>query len=377
MIMQQPLRPVWAEVNLGNFKKNLQAVGELVSPRARILAVVKANAYGIGAVPASRAALQVPGVVGLAVATPEEAVELRQAGLDCTILVLGPVTKDAAHVLARLGISFAVTSVAGMQDAEAASKAAGTKAKVHIKVDTGMGRVGFRPGTELTQALELVSKSGHIEVEGLFSHFAAADCDKQYTRFQFQNFERARKQVADADIKPRFIHLSNSAAILDWPETYFDLVRPGIMIYGCYPDPSLADKARLYPVVSLKARISHVKRVEPGTCIGYGTTYTVSLPTQIATIPIGYADGYPRCLSNKASVLIKGKRYPIAGRICMDQSMIDLKGEQDIQPGEVVTLIGTDGTEAITLDEIAELAGTITHEILTGIGSRVPRIYIE
>ena len=375
--MTAPLRPVWAEINLGNFKRNLQAVRELVSPKEQILAVVKANAYGIGAVPASRAALEVPGVIGLAVATPEEAVELRDAGLDCTILVLGPVTRDAVRTLVELEVSMAVTSVAGLQDAEAAAKAAGKQAKVHIKVDTGMGRIGFRSGQELGEALEALANPGHIEIEGLFSHFAAADTDPDYTRMQLKRFEQAQKQVAAAGIKPRFTHLSNSAAILGLPEVYFNLVRPGIMIYGCYPDPSLADKAKLYPVVSLKARISHVKQVEPGTAIGYGTTYTVSQPTRIATIPIGYADGYPRALSNKSSVLIKGKRYPIAGRICMDQSMIDLKGEQGIQTGDLVTLIGTDGDDAITLDEVAGLAGTIAHEILTGIGQRVPRIYVE
>lgn len=375
--MAEPLRPVWAEVNLGNFKKNLHAVRELVSPQAQVLAVVKANAYGIGAVPASKAAMEVPGVVGLAVATPEEAVELREAGLSDMILVLGPVTSDAARVLVQLGISITVTSVAGVLDAELAGQAAGKKSKIHIKVETGMGRVGFLPGEDLGQVLELISRSSHIEVEGVFSHFSAADTDPEYTGLQLRNFENARKQVEAAGIKPRFVHLSNSAAILDLPEAHFDLVRPGIMIYGCYPHPSLADKAQLYPVVSLKARISHVKRVGPGASIGYGRTYTISQPAEIATIPIGYADGYPRSLSNKASVLIRGRRYPIAGRICMDQSMIDITGEPGITPGEVVTLIGTDGDETITLDEIAELAGTISHEILTGMSSRVPRIYIE
>ncbi|MGI6620934.1 MAG: alanine racemase [Bacillota bacterium] len=375
--MGEPLRPVWAEVNLGNFKKNLEVVRQLVSPRAEILAVVKADAYGIGAVAASSAALQVPGVKGLAVATPEEAVELREAGLDCMILVLGPVTSRAARVLAELGVSMTVTSADGLRDAEQAGMTAGKASKVHIKVDTGMGRIGFRPGTELRQALELVSQLGNIEVEGLFSHFALAVQDPEYTRFQLQNFETARKQVAEAGIRPRFIHMANSAAILGLPEAYFDLVRPGAIIYGFYPSQSLADRAKLYPVVSLKARISHVKRVEPGTRIGYAMTYTVSEPAEIATLPLGYADGYPRPLSNKASVLVRGKRCPVAGRICMDQMMVDLKGQPGVKPGEVATLIGTDGEETISLHEVAELAGTIEHEILTGLGSRVPRVYIE
>lgn len=376
MTMKNPLRPVWAEVNLENFKKNLLAVRDLTSPHAQILAVVKANAYGIGAIPASRAALEVPGVIGLAVATPDEAVELREAGLNDMILALGPVTSTAANVLATLGVSMTVTSAPGIRDAEIAGQAAGRKSKVHIKVETGMGRVGFLPGPELRQALELVSTCNHVEVEGLFSHFSAADTNREYTAFQMRNFEGAMNQVADANIYPRYIHISNSAAILDLPISHFDLVRPGIMIYGCYPDTSLARKASLYPVLSLKARISHIKRVGPGTYVGYGMSYKVPEATAIATIPIGYADGYPRSLSNKASVLIRGKRYPIAGRICMDQSMIDLEGDPGFKTGDVVTLIGSDGNETITLDEVAEIAGTITHEILTGIASRVPRVYV-
>lgn len=374
--MHEPLRPVWAEINLDNFKKNLQLVRGLVPATSQMLAVVKANAYGIGSVAASKAALEVPGVAGLAVATPDEAVELRSAGLTPMILVLGPGTAKAARALTELDVSMTVTSVQGIRDAEEAGKAVGKKAKVHIKVETGMGRIGFIPGPNLQEGLELVSKCSYIEAEGMFSHFSAADTNKEYTKYQWSNFQNAMKQVKQAKIPVRYFHTSNSAAILDPAVPHLDLVRPGIMLYGCYPDPSLADKARLYPVFALKAQISHIKRVEPETYIGYGMTYKTSKPATIATIPVGYADGFPRLLSNRGSVLIKGVRYPIVGRICMDQLMINLGAQTECKVGDVVTLIGSDGAETITLDEVAGLASTISHEILTGVAPRVPRVYV-
>jgi alanine racemase len=376
MTKPEPLRPVWAEIDLGNFKKNLQVVQGLIPASTQIIAVVKANAYGIGAVPASRAALEVPGVMGLAVATPEEAIELRSESIDCGILVLGPVTPGGARALADLSVSMAVTSTMGIQSAEEAGKSIGRKTKIHIKVETGMGRTGFMPGPELQKALDLLQQCNYVEVEGIFTHFSAADVNKKYTMNQWSNFNTAVEQASQAHIRPRYLHAANSAAILDFPESHLDLVRPGIMIYGSYPDQSLAGKAPLYPVFSLKARVSYVKHVGPGSYIGYGMTYRTGSGTTIATVPIGYADGYPRLLSNRGSVLIKGRRYPIAGRICMDQLMIDLGGTTDVEPGELVTLIGQDGTECITVDEVAELAQTIAHEILTGIAPRVPRIYM-
>jgi len=373
--MHQLLRPVWAEISLGNFKKNIETVRSLISGKTRIMAVVKANAYGIGAAQASKAALAVPGVVALAVATPEEALQLRDAGISCTILVLGPSTPEATEVLARRQVSVTVTSADGIKAAEKAGALISRKTLIHLKIETGMGRVGFRPGDELEEALRVIRKANHLEIEGMFTHFAAADTDKAYTIRQWEVFERSIEQVRATGIVPKYIHASNSAAIMDFPSSHLDLVRPGIMLYGCYPDPSLSTKATLYPVVSLYARISHIKRVPKGTYIGYGKTYQTQRETTIATLPIGYADGYPRLLSNKGSVLIRGKRYPIVGRVCMDQTMVDL-GDDDAKIGERVTLIGTDANETISLDEIAQICQTISHEILTGLSPRVPRIYV-
>lgn len=376
MTMAEPttLRPVWAEINLDNFRKNIEVINSLIPSSTQMIVVVKANAYGIGLVQGSKAALEVPGVLGLAVATPDEAVKLRRASIDCGILVLGPVTSDAAKVLTELGVSMTVASTEGIQSAENAGRAVGRKSKIHIKIDTGMGRTGFMIGHELQHGLDLLGECNHVEIEGLFTHFSAAETNEEYTRYQWSNFNLALEQVSRANIYPRYRHAANSAAILTFPESHLDMVRPGIIMYGGYPDPSLAGKVSLYPVFSLKARISHIKTVSPRTYIGYGMTYETTRKTTIATLPIGYADGFPRSLSNQGSVLIKGRRYPIAGRICMDQLMVDLGNAPDIHTGDLVTLIGQDGTESITLEEVAQLTGSV-EEILTGISPRVPRIY--
>ncbi len=367
------LRPTWAEINLDDFKTNIGVAARLASG-AGVLPVVKANAYGIGAIPASKAALEVPGVAGLAVATADEAMQLRDAGIDSLILVLGPVTPEAAEVLVRNRVSFAVTSPSGILAAKAAC-ASGEKARVHLKIETGMGRVGMAPGPELAAALEVLKDSPCVETEGVFTHFSVADSDRQYTMLQMDAFDEAQKQLADAGIKPKYRHAANSAAILDFGRSHLDLVRPGIMIYGSYPDQSLSSKAVLKPVLSLLSRVSHVKKVPGGYSVGYGRTYSTNGPTTIATIPAGYADGYPRLCSGRGSMLIHGRRFPIAGRVCMDQTMLDV-GDEDVQVGDLVTLIGTDGGASITVDEVAALSETIAHEVLTGITSRVPRIYV-
>lgn len=375
MLNTNTLRPVWAEIDLSNFKRNVNVVRDLVSSTAEVMAVVKANAYGIGAVPASEAALE-SGASWLAVATPDEAVELKQALPQSNILVFGPVTREAAEVLVGLGVSLTVTSVQGFKDAEDAARRSRKQAKIHLKIDTGMGRIGFRPGVELETALDCMSRSSEVEIEGAFTHLAVADVDPKYTELQLSLFKDGVTSLSRRGIRPRYLHTANSAGILAWPESHYNLVRPGIMLYGCYPDKSLADRAPLYPVFSLRACVSHVKEVPEGTKVGYGITYETREDTAIATVPIGYADGYPRSLSNRGSVLIKGKKCPIAGRVCMDQLMIDIGRDSNVQPGDMVTLIGRDGIEEITLDEVAALVGTITHEILTGISARVPRIYV-
>jgi alanine racemase len=359
------LRPTWAEVNLGNFKANIETAARL-APHAGLLPVVKANAYGIGAVPASRTALTVNGVKGLAVATPDEALELRDAGIDGMILVLGPVIPEAARILISLGVSFAVTGAEGLTAAEAGAADLNRRAKVHLKIETGMGRVGMAPRAELASAIDTAKGCNHVDVEGVFTHFAVSDTDLEYTALQMDAFEKAIGQLSAAGIKPAYIHAANSAAIMDFERAHRDIVRPGIMMYGSFPDVSLKDKADLKPVLSIFSRVSHVKRVAPGYSVGYGRTYITKEETTIVTLPVGYADGYPRLCSNRGSMLIHGKRFPIAGRVCMDQTMLDV-GDEIVKTGDLVTIIGKDGQDAISVDEVAEWSGTIAHEVLTGL----------
>lgn len=367
------LRPVWADVDLAAFRANVQAVAGLIPKGAGVMPVIKANGYGIGATAAARAVRDLPSVVGFAVATPEEALNLRAGGIEESILVLGPVTQDAAGELARAGISLTVASVRGLRDAITAGREAGLRPRVHLKIDTGMGRVGLQPGPEVDEALDVLGQGG-ADLEGVFTHFSAADVDRAYTLRQLRIFRETLRGIEGRGLRPKYRHASNSAGILDFPEAHFDLVRPGIVIYGSFPDKSLEGKVTMRPVLSLHARVSHVKKVPAGTDIGYGRAYTTTRPTTIATIPIGYADGYPRLLSGKGSVLIRGKRYSLAGRVCMDQTMIDV-GSGDVAVGDLVTLIGTQGENTISVDDVAGAAQTIAHEILTGLSERVPRVY--
>lgn len=368
------LRPTWAEIDLDSFRTNIEAVLSIIPRSSGVLAVIKADGYGCGAVACASVALRTPGVKGLAVATPDEAVELREAGVHGMLLVLGPTTPDAIPEMVRRDISVTVTDIEGIEAVERAARDASKKARLHLKIDTGMGRLGFRPGREADEAATVVGRSLAIELEGVFTHFASSDEDEEYTRLQWRLYNQVLRRLETSGLKPRYRHVANSAAILSLPEAHLDLVRPGIMLYGSFPGELVPKKVRLRPVLSLKSRIAHVKRVPAGTSVGYGRTYTTTEETTIVTLPLGYADGYPRHLSNSASALIRGKRHAVAGRVCMDQIMIDA-GSTPCGPGDVVTLIGQDGPEMVPVDEVARLAGTIPHEILTGIGKRVPRIY--
>ncbi len=368
------LRPAWAEIDLDNFCDNIKAVASVTSPSSGLLAVIKADGYGCGAVACALAALTVPAVKGLAVATPEEALELRDAGVPGMILVLGPSTPEAIPELVGRDISVTITDTRGIEAMERAGLDATKKSKLHLKVDTGMSRLGFRPGREIDEALVILRRSSAIQLEGVYTHFAVADEEEEYTRFQWGLYQDALNQLQAAGLHPRYKHVANSAAILWLPESHLDLVRPGIMLFGSFPGQKVPRKIELKPVLSLKSRVAYVKRVPQGTNVGYGRAYTTAEETTIATIPIGYADGYPRCLSNVAPVIIGGKKHKLAGRVCMDQIMVDA-GQTSCRAGDEVTLIGEDGSERITLDEVASLAGTIPHEILTRIGKRVPRTY--
>ncbi len=371
--MPRLLRPTWAEVDLDSFKHNLQTAASIAAS-AKLLVVVKANAYGIGAVQASKVALTVRKVLGVAVSTPEEALELRSAGINCFMLVLGQVSQEAACCLAKDSVALTVGNKKDIMAAQAAAETVNRRVSVHLKVDTGMERIGFQEGPQLEEGLQLLLGCSRLRLDGVFTHLASADTDSSFTLKQLTRFTSAQKQTEKAGAQPRYYHAANSAAVYLYPQSHFGLVRPGLMLYGCYPTRALQNTNSLRPVLSLYSRIAHVKEVAQNTGVGYGRTYFTDQPSTVVTVPIGYADGYPRLLSNAAHVLINGTRLPVVGRVCMDQLMVNA-GDLPVHEGDLVTLIGRDGAEEITVDELAEKAMTIPHEILTGLTARVPRLY--
>jgi len=370
-------RPAWAEIDLDCLAHNVREVRRITEPGTRIMAAVKADAYGHGAPISSRTLLE-NGAERLAVAALSEALELRREGIEAPILVLGYTPENQSGELLGHGVT---PTVYTRRMAEALSREAsegGEVAKVHIKVDTGMGRLGFPSSDEGIDAIEQISRLPGVEIEGVFTHFAAADeRDKTYTRSQFEKYMRMVNDLERRGVDVPMKHVSNSAAVIDLPEYNLDMVRPGIMLYGLYPSEEVdTSRVDLRPAMTLKARISHVKTVPAGTAMGYGLTYKTSRESVIGTIPLGYADGYGRALSNRGRVGVKGGRAPVVGRVCMDQFMVDLTGV-DAEAGDEVILFG-DGREGSPhIEEVARWLGTITHEVLCGVSRRVPRVYIK
>ncbi|TCL61842.1 alanine racemase [Hydrogenispora ethanolica] len=370
----QRIRPVWAEIDLAAIRHNMGAIKKLVGPAVEVMAVVKAEAYGHGAVPVARAALEA-GATWLGVSLPEEGVALRQAGLDAPILIFSPLQADQAPEVVAHDLTPCVCWLEAVTALSGEAVRAGKEAAVHVKVDTGMGRVGVRPG-EAAEFIGALRRMPGIKVGGVFSHLATADeRDKSYARLQIDNFTRMAAELEQQGLLPPKAHLANSAGVMELPQAYFNLVRPGIIMYGLYPSDEVdKSKIRLEPAFSLKAQISFVKRVPSGTGISYGQRYHTGRETTIATIPIGYADGWTRLLTHKAQALVNGKKYPIVGTICMDQCMIDV-GDEPVAIGQEVVLIGTQNGATISVDDVAAQLGTINYEIICMISDRVPRIY--
>ncbi|HHW28151.1 MAG TPA: alanine racemase [Syntrophomonadaceae bacterium] len=370
-------RPVWAEIDLDALKNNVQEMRRITDPSAQLMAVVKANGYGHGLEQTARTALQC-GATWLGVALLQEAVTLRDKGITAPILILGytPV-EDAAEVISH-DISQTIFTVEDARAFAAVAHRLGKKAKVHIKIDTGMGRLGFCPQGDTLDKICSLSQLPDLEIEGIFTHFATADeADKSFAEEQFMRFQQLLKQLAVRHIYIKWRHCANSAAVIDLPYTHLDLVRPGIALYGYYPSPYVnRDLVKLLPVMSLKARVALVKEVAGGCSISYGRKYIVKKKTSIATIPLGYGDGYSRLFSNQGEVLIRGKRAPVVGRVCMDQLMVDVGHLPDVQQGDEVVLLGRQEGEEITADELAGKLGTISYEVLCMISERVPRVYL-
>ncbi len=371
------LRPAWAEVDLSAIASNMKQLRRAAAPGARIMGVVKANAYGHGAVPVSNAVLR-NGADYLGVAILDEARELRQAGITAPILILGYTPCEQAEEAVNLDITQTVYSGEGAHAISQAAVKLKKQAKIHIKVDTGMGRLGF-PADEssIAEIIKAAALPG-IAVEGIMTHFSVADtADKEYTYHQYALFSEVISQLRNRGFPDVIKHAANSAALIDLPGVHLDMVRAGISVYGLYPSQEVQKgNLDLKPALSLKARVAYVKTVPADTSISYGRTFVTKGETRIATIPVGYADGYSRLLSNKAHALAYGVRVPVIGIVCMDQLIIDISEVPEVRVGDTVTLIGREGEQSVTADELADLIGTINYEIVCMISSRIPRLYV-
>ena len=373
-----PIRPTRAEIDLGALTRNLTTL-HAAAPGVDVLAVVKADAYGHGAVPVSRA-LEAAGVRSFGVALVEEGLALRQAGLTSDILVLGGAYDGGWDAMLEHRMIPVVFRPEHLTALDAAAGDRGVTARAHLKVDTGMGRLGVLPG-ELPTFLEAARRCRRVSLEGLCSHFANADlADAALTAQQVTRFRTALGQMRAAGFDPRWRHLSNSAGLLALPQARdgveMNLARPGLGLYGLQPAPWLRPPRVLEPVLSWKTSVVHLKSVPPGTPISYGSTWTAPRASRIATLPVGYADGWSRLLSNRGVVLVRGRRAPIAGRVCMDLCMVDVTDVPGVDVGDEVVLIGRQGTEVQDAHQLAVLQSTIAYDVLCAIGARVPRVVV-
>lgn len=378
MITLDQVRPVWAEINLDNLAHNIKKVRKHTREDALVTAVVKANGYGHGAVEIARTFLD-NGADRLAVAILSEGIELREANVLEPIMILGytPITQYEKVIENNL-----IQTIYSYHDAKALSNVAkklNKRATIHIKIDSGMGRIGFEAGHKSVEEILEISKLPNIYIEGIYTHFAKADeSDKSHTREQFRKFNEIVNQLKDKSLEIPIKHVSNSASIIDLSEYDLDMVRAGIMLYGFYPSEEVNKKnIELKPAMNLKARISHIKTVPKGTGISYGQIFVTKKESKIATIPIGYADGFTRLLTGKSEVYVRGKRAKVVGKICMDQSMVDVTHILDVNINDEVVLFGYGKEDYPHVDELAEKIGTINYEIVCMVGRRVPRVYVS
>ena len=366
---------VCAKIDLDAILYNMEQMKKRIGGDARLIAVVKTDGYGHGAVPIAHMAEELDYIWGFAVATIEEAVQLRKAGIEKPVLVLGFVFPDGYEDAVRYDIRLAVFKLTMAKQLSEEALRQGKTAYLHIKVDTGMGRIGFPDDETSADIVKEISLLPGVQIEGLFTHFARADeRDKEAARRQLDRYLRFSRMLEERKIEIPLHHCSNTAGIFDLKEANLDAVRAGISIYGLYPSDEVNKFAvSITPVMSLKSHVAFIKEVEPGTPISYGGTFVADKKMRIATIPAGYGDGYPRSLSNKGWVLIRGKRAPITGRVCMDQFMVDVTDIPDVREGDMVTLIGSEGGHEITMELLGELSGRFNYELACDIGKRVPR----
>lgn len=367
------LRPTVVEVSLARLADNLRAIQAAVGS-ATVMPIVKANAYGHGLVPVARHLVSL-GVGSLGVAFLEEAVALREAGVTLPILVMGGIFGDQIPVFLRHRLTLTASSIDKLKQIDEVAAQMGVTAKVHLKIDTGMERIGVHYYSA-RGLLEQASECRRVTVEGIYSHFANADAaDLASARLQLARFLEVLEWYDKQGVKPPIRHMANSGAVLQLPESHLDVVRPGILLYGVYPSAEVRKTIAVRPALSWRSRVVYFKVVQPGHPVSYGSTWETDHPVRVVTVPVGYGDGYFRALSNVAHVLIRGKKYPVVGRVCMDQIMVNIEWDSAYN-GDVVTLLGADGEERITCEHLAEWAGTIPYEVLTNINTRVPRVYV-
>jgi alanine racemase len=368
-------KPTVAEVNLKALEFNYRQIQKKIPKGVNILAVVKADAYGHGAIPVSLK-LEKLGVEYLGVAISDEGVELRKGGVKAPILILGGIYKEDGDRVLQYNLTPVVFQREHLKALTKAAERRQRKVKVHLKVDTGMGRLGV-PMDHWAAFLGELSRFPRIEIEGILSHFSMSDGEETFTARQWKEFQRAIGMAKEMGVSWKYLHMASSATLTAFPSYSGNLVRPGIMLYGSCPSPMLRSLIQLKPVMTLKTHIHFLKSIPPGAKISYGGTFVTKRESLIATLPIGYADGFNRHLSNQGEVLIRGRRAPIVGTVCMDFIMVDVTEIPNVSSGDEVVLVGKQGKQNITVEEIAERINSISYEVLCSIGKRIPRVYKE
>lgn len=384
MKMENFLRRTWAEVDLDAIKNNYLAIRNQVNQKSQIMCVIKADGYGHGAVYLGQFYEKL-GADRFAVSNIEEALQLRNNGITKPVLILGFTPASMAKELSENHITQAVFSEDYARELSDFAVKENVTVRIHIKLDTGMSRIGFmyqnteRDKTSLEQ-IKRVCSLPNLEYEGIFTHFAVSDEaeeGKKATLKQFECFKTAVETLESSGIHFKLVHCANSGAVIDYPQAYFDCVRAGIILYGLSPSPKLAGKLNLQPAMQIKSVIAQIKTVEPDTPVSYGGTYVTDKPVKLATVPIGYADGYTRSLGNRAYMTIQGQKAPVVGRVCMDQLMLDISNIDHVQVGDEVIVIGDGKNNTMSFDEMAQLTGTINYELVCLVGKRVPRVYLR
>lgn len=368
---------VYAKINLDNIQKNIKAVISKFGKDVTVMGIVKANAYGHGAVEVAKTLVEA-GAGMLGVAAIDEAIELRENGIDAPILILGQIFRQDYATAIENDVTCTVIDVVTAQGLSAKALELGKKASVHIKIDSGMGRIGFQPDNDGEMSIKSIFALDGLNVDGAFTHFACADAvDKTSVNAQKKKFLDFTDKLISEGYKFPVRHMYNSASVMELDGYCGEMVRCGIMLYGLYPSDEINKEFELLPALEFKSNVSFVKTVKKGFAVSYGSTYVTDKDMKIATVPVGYGDGYPRYLSNKGEVLIKGTRCKILGRVCMDQFMVDVTHLSDVQIADEVTLVGTDGTETITVDDVSDADYRFNYEFCCLITPRVPRVYIK